>query len=84
MRHPLTPMFLRTGFLAFALTVGMPMWQQINSYNSGRHPNGHITNDRREYPFAPTGAGLAVMSGLCFLAAAVVNAPRRPDTDAPD
>ena len=73
MRHPLTPLFILVGLLALALAIGFPMWQQINAYSVALQPNGYQINERREYPFAVSGAGFAVMSGLCFLAAAVVN-----------
>ena len=76
MRHPMTPLFIAVGLLALALATFFPMWQQINAHSIALHPNGYQINERREYPFAVTGAGFAVMSGLCFLAAAVVN--RRP------
>ena len=80
MRHPLTPMVVAVGLVALALATFLPMWQQINAYSIALHPNGYQVNERREYPFAVTGAGFAVMSGLCFLSAAVVNRnPRRDD-----
>ena len=84
MRHPLTSWFSFLGLLALALAAFFPMWQQINKYSHEMHPNGYMIDERREYPFAVTGAGFAVMSGLCFLAAAVVNSRPCPEGDHAD
>jgi hypothetical protein len=79
-RHPLTSRFFGLGLLGLVLAVGFPLYPQINRHSAAMHPNGYLTDERRTYPFAVTGAGFAVLSGLCFLAAAVVNAgPRRTE-----
>ena len=80
MRHPLTPWFFTIGLLALALATFMPMWHQTNRYTHPMNPNGWVQDERREYPFAVTGAGFAILSGMCFLSAALVNMnPRRAD-----
>jgi hypothetical protein len=78
MRHPLTTTFLWLGFLGLVLAVGFPLYPQINRHTSALNPNGWVQDERRTYPFAVTGAGFAVFSGLCFLSAALVNSHRRP------
>ena len=77
MTHAFTPTFVRTGIFSLLLAVGFPLYAQVNRYTHPLNPNGYATDERREYPFAVTGAGFAVLSGLCFLSAALVNTDRR-------
>jgi hypothetical protein len=77
MRHRLTPLLLVLGFAGLLLAVGMPCYQQVNKHTSGLHPDGWIQDERRTHPFAVTGAGFAVFSGLCFLSATIASNNRR-------
>ena len=70
-------LFVVLGIIGLVLAVAFPLFPQYNRYTTGV-PNSNITDERKSYPFAVTGAGFAVFSGLCFLSAALVNNNRRP------
>ncbi len=70
-------LFLVIGLIGLVLAVAFPLYPQANRHTTGQ-PNSFLQDERRTYPFAVTGAGFAVFSGLCFLSAALVNNNRRP------
>jgi hypothetical protein len=69
--------FLVFGIIGLILAVAFPVYPQYNRHTIGV-PNSYLQDVRKTYPFAVTGAGFAVFSGLCFLSAALVNDNRRP------
>jgi len=78
MRNALTTLFLIMGFIGLFVAVGMSCYSQMDKHTHPMQPNGWVQDERRTFPLAVTGAGLAVFSGLCFLSAAVVNSQRHP------
>jgi hypothetical protein len=74
---PLRGLFLVVGMIGLVLAVAFPWFPERNRYTTGV-PNSYLQDERTTYPFAVTGAGFAVFSGLCFLSAALVNNHRQP------